>query len=107
MASDRRENGDQAAFEGQRPPFEPGHTLSTKHAAYSPRQLAPLAAKIEAEIREILPAGRNAADATAVELLAWNLARIRQVYAWIAEQPGGLFRGGDDDGAPQPVLRDL
>ncbi|MCW2496588.1 hypothetical protein [Jatrophihabitans sp.] len=30
-------------FEGQRPPFQPGHELSTKHGAYSPRKVNPLA----------------------------------------------------------------
>jgi hypothetical protein len=31
------------AFDGQRRPFEPGHELSTKHGAYSPRKVDPLA----------------------------------------------------------------
>lgn len=31
------------AFEGQRPPFEPGHELSMRHGAYSPRRVDPLA----------------------------------------------------------------
>ncbi|MDX3099697.1 hypothetical protein [Nonomuraea angiospora] len=34
------------AFRGQRPPFRPGHTLSTTHAAYSPRKVDPLAAEL-------------------------------------------------------------
>jgi hypothetical protein len=28
------------------PPFEPGHTLSTRHGAYSPRRVEPLAAEL-------------------------------------------------------------
>lgn len=31
------------AFEGQRLPFQPGHTLSLQHGAYSPRKVDPLA----------------------------------------------------------------
>jgi len=34
------------AFPGQRPPFAPGHELSTKHGAYSPRRVDPLAAEL-------------------------------------------------------------
>lgn len=31
------------AFEGQRPPFPPGHELSLRHGAFSPRKIDPLA----------------------------------------------------------------
>jgi hypothetical protein len=31
------------AFEGQRPPFQPGHELSVQHGAYSPRKVDPIA----------------------------------------------------------------
>jgi hypothetical protein len=34
------------SFPGQRPPFQPGHELSTRHGAYSPRKVAPLAAEL-------------------------------------------------------------
>lgn len=36
------------AFPGQRRPFEPGHELSTRHGAYSPRKVDPLAAEMVA-----------------------------------------------------------
>jgi len=36
------------AFEGQRPPFAPGNELSTRHGAYSPRKVEPLAEEIRA-----------------------------------------------------------
>jgi Phage terminase, small subunit len=89
-------------FEGQRPPFEAENTVATKHAAYSPRQLAPLTREITAEIRELVP---DAADAAAVEILASNLARIRAANQWLDER--GLFRGDSSEGIPQPVLSDL
>lgn len=33
-------------FEGQRPPFAPGHELSLQHGAYSPRKVDPLAQEL-------------------------------------------------------------
>jgi len=33
-------------FEGQRPPFAPGHELSVQHGVYSPRKVDPLAEEI-------------------------------------------------------------
>jgi hypothetical protein len=38
------------AFESQRPPLQPGHELSTRHGAYSPRKVDPLAAELVAQI---------------------------------------------------------
>lgn len=37
-------------FPGQRPPFQPGHTLSLRHGAYSPRVINPLAEAIIAAV---------------------------------------------------------
>lgn len=37
------EEGWVPAFKGQRPPFQPGHELSTRHGCYSPRKVDPLA----------------------------------------------------------------
>ncbi|MEQ4715832.1 hypothetical protein [Nonomuraea sp. B19D2] len=34
------------AFPGQRPPFQPGHELSMRHGAYSPRRVDPLAVEL-------------------------------------------------------------
>jgi hypothetical protein len=34
------------AFEGQRPPFQPGHELTLRHGAYSPRKVDPLAREL-------------------------------------------------------------
>lgn len=36
------------AFPGQRPPFQSGHELSTRHGAYSPRKVDPLATEMVA-----------------------------------------------------------
>lgn len=38
------------AFEGQRPPFQPGHELSVQHGAYSPRKVDPLAAHLVEQV---------------------------------------------------------
>ncbi|SDN51283.1 hypothetical protein SAMN05660199_00168 [Klenkia soli] len=40
------------AFPGQRPPFEPGHTLSMQHGAWSPRRVEPLAAEMVAVVED-------------------------------------------------------
>lgn len=43
------------AFPGQRPPFEPGHELSMRHGAYSPRRVDPLARDLASYIVEHVP----------------------------------------------------
>ncbi len=39
-------------FEGQRPPFQPGHQLSVKHGGYSPRYVEPAAEELRLAILE-------------------------------------------------------
>lgn len=39
-------------FEGQRPPFQPGHELTVKHGAYSPRYVDPAAEELRLAILE-------------------------------------------------------
>jgi hypothetical protein len=97
-----RDGAGEPAFEGQRPPFSNGNAEAIRHGGYSAARLAPLATEIEAKIRELVP---DASDAAAVGILASNLARIRLVNDWLAEQ--GIFRGASEEGVPQPVLRDL
>jgi hypothetical protein len=92
------------AFEGQRPPFQPGHELSTRHGAYSPRRLRDEADSIAAELRRIVPTGSEA-DEPSILLLALTLARIEAAHRWLAEQEHGLLRNAKGD--PQPILRDL
>jgi len=40
------------AFEGQRPPLQPGHELTLKHGAYSPRYVDPAAEELRVAILE-------------------------------------------------------
>lgn len=40
-----------SAADWQRPPFQPGHELSTRHGAYSPRRVEPLAAELVAAVQ--------------------------------------------------------
>ena len=57
------------AFAGQRPPFEPGHALSTRHGAYAVLTLRDRAGEVAESLRAIVPAF-SPADEPAVRLLA-------------------------------------
>lgn len=84
----------------QRPPFEPGHTLTLQHGAYSPRLVGPLAAEIGEELEAIV-AGTPAAAPMflgARSALALKLARLRLVTRWL-EDRGGM----PIDGEGQPL----
>lgn len=75
------EHGDWTpAFEGQRPPFQPGHDLSVRHGAYSTLKLAPRADELATELRQVMP-WYGPADEVAVRLLALTLARIEAATA--------------------------
>jgi hypothetical protein len=53
----------------QRPPFAPGHELSMRHGAYSPRKVDPLAAELVANIQAHVP--HLAAPQWAPAVWAW------------------------------------
>lgn len=89
------------AFEGQRPPFEPGNELAAAHGAYREQALAPLAREIGDTLRRVLPV--TPTDEPMLQLLSGVLARIEVAHGWLAER--GLFRG--DAGELQPVLKQL
>ena len=73
------------AFAGQRPPFQPGHTLSMRHGAHSPRVVDPIAAELLAEVLEASPYLRDAAYLPAVESWAKAEARVQLLEAWVDE----------------------
>lgn len=78
------------AFEGQRPPFRPGHELSpTTHGAYSPRKYEPLAKALVDLLLED-PSVPAHAKAPAFRLELWALARAtaqaQLIEEWLASQ---------------------
>lgn len=89
------------AFEGQRPPFQPGntigrrlqpgHELSTRHGAYSPRKVDPLAREIVEAILED-PTTPMHVTAAAYRLELWALgraeARVQLLTEWLDEVAG-------------------
>lgn len=95
------------AFEGQRPPFEPGNEIGQLGGrpptvgAYSEERLGPLRAAIEARLAEV-SAVYAEADDEARRMLANQLARCEVTHRWLDEN--GLV---DDAGRPRPVLTDL
>jgi hypothetical protein len=71
-------------FPGQRPAFQPGHELSTRHGAYSPRKVEPRAAELVAMVEDdpsvtwLTPVDRSA-------LWGWarTLAMVERVAAHV------------------------
>lgn len=90
------------AFEGQRPPFEPGNELAATHGGYSELRLQPLREAAADLLRRLVPS-YDQADEPTIRVIAGALARIELANAWLAEE--GLFRG--EAGELQPVLRAL
>lgn len=85
------------AFPGQRPPFEPGHELSMRHGAYSPRRVDPLAVEMVALVEaDPAIAWLTAADAPA--LWAWARAEAQvQLLTEYLEQAGVASGDGVGD----------
>lgn len=63
------------AFEGQRPPFEPGNEVAVKHGAYATVKLGPRVDELADAIRDDVPTYRPA-DEIMLQLLALCLARL-------------------------------
>lgn len=76
------------AFEGQRPPFEQGHDLSTKHGAYADLQLGPRVDELVHEYTTLVPAYRPS-DQVMVRLLAVSLARIERAMLALEHAAAG------------------
>lgn len=80
-------------------PFAPGHTLSTKHGARSPRVIGPIVAELVAELANVAP--WTARPAFAAEVSAWANAeaRCRVLRHWCDEHgvlsEKGLLAAGE------------
>jgi hypothetical protein len=86
----------QPEFEGQRPPFQrgntlgfqPGHTLSLKHGAKSPRIQGERAAAVWAELTEDgLPIWMSEVDRFQLESFVFAYGQVRGLREWLAERP--------------------
>jgi hypothetical protein len=67
----------QPAFKRQRPPFPPGHELSTHHGAYSPRKVEPLARELVDAVLADPAAAHAHAPAYRYALWAWARAEAQ------------------------------
>lgn len=65
------------AFEGQRPPFQPGHELTLQHGAYSPRKVDPLAAELVDQVLADPSTGYLQAAVWRPALWAWARAEAQ------------------------------
>jgi hypothetical protein len=80
------------AFEGQRPPFEPGNALGVRHGAYAIVRLGDRTAELADQLRQLVPAYMPADD-VAVQLLALALARAEAAATALeGAKPGDLAR---------------
>ncbi|MDQ3640433.1 MAG: hypothetical protein M3450_02895, partial [Actinomycetota bacterium] len=80
------------------PPFQPGHTLTLRHGAYSARTWRPLADRISAELPDIAPWCTRPTYGPAVAAWARTEAQLQLVMTFLDEH-GPL----DGDGAPRPA----
>lgn len=86
----------------QRPPFRPGHTLSLKHGAYSPRRVEPLAEEL---VESTLAAAADRGSVTAYlsepsyrpSLWAWARAeaKVQLLTEWLMDRGGDLDEDGE------------
>lgn len=73
------------AFDGQRPPFEPGHELSMKHGAYSVRKVGPRAEQLVQAVLTDPALAYLHAPAYVPALVGWATAEARAalIAEWI------------------------
>ncbi len=100
------------AFEGQRPPLQPGHEVTLKHGAYSARRTGPRAQELVALLLEQarLPRSRTAyladpAFLPALQDYATLRARKSLVEQWLDENGGDLDAKGQVRAATQLLAR--
>jgi hypothetical protein len=76
------------AFEGQRPPFEPGHELSLRHGGYSPRKVEPLAQQLVDLVLDDPETAYLTNPRWRPALWAWARAeaQVQLVTEWLTEQ---------------------
>jgi hypothetical protein len=79
-------------------PFQPGHTLSLRHGAWSKRSVAPLAERIAADLASAAPWTRSPAFASTIASWSWAEAQATLLRAWL-DAHGHL----DDEGVPRPA----
>jgi hypothetical protein len=84
------------------PPFQPGHTLTLKHGATSPRVLQPVADQLAAGLGEVAPWTSAAAFAGSVASWAHAEAQAYLLRRYLDEH--GLV---DEEGQPRPASRML
>jgi hypothetical protein len=88
----------------QRPPFEPGHELSTTHGGYSSRKVDPQATAIIERLREAEPSWIQVVDDAALAAWARAEARCQIVGDWVSEH-GELDAKGRPTGAAVFLVR--
>src|SRR5579875_2353357 len=76
------------AFEGQRPPFEPGHELSLRHGAYSPRKVDPLARELVDQVLATTGTGHVHRPEYRPALWAWGRAeaQVQLLTEWLSKR---------------------
>jgi hypothetical protein len=94
------------------PPFAPGHELSIKHGAWSPRKYGPLTEQLVTGMLELAKGephrlGYLAAPEHAATLWAWarTEARVQLVYEWLHDQGGEVDDEGDVTAASTLLTR--
>jgi hypothetical protein len=80
------------------PPFAPGHELSLKHGAASPRMVRPIADQLAAELAEVAPWA--AAPQFAAARAGWARVEAQLVLLHRYLDEHGLL---DDAGEPRPA----
>lgn len=85
-----------------RPPFAPGHELSLKHGAFSPRKVQPLTTALIDALQEAIAAPDSSIGYLAdpsYRLALWHYAeteaRRRLVAEWLLEQGGEIDAAGE------------
>lgn len=96
------------AFPGQRPPFQPGHELTLKHGARSPRKVNPLAAQYVAAVLADDDVAYLRAPAYLPAVQAWAAAeaRVSLIEAWVADMTmERATESGQGQTSPLELLR--
>jgi hypothetical protein len=76
-------------FDGQRPPFPPGHEMSLVHGARSERKVGPLAVQLAQDLLtdpDVPPHIREPMFAAAVQAWARAEAVVRLLWQWLEER---------------------
>ncbi|WP_147251476.1 P27 family phage terminase small subunit [Blastococcus sp. TBT05-19] len=74
------------AFPGQRPPFQPGHTLSLRHGVYSDRRIEPLAQQfVDAYAADPSVTWLTTADGPALHALGRAEAKVQLLEEYLGK----------------------